>query len=277
MDHPLQEFAFETISLDRRGELREQRLGSAFEYLEDLGGGVALAMVSVPGGTFQMGSQRGAGYPDEMPQHLVALAPFLIGKYPVTQAQYQAVMGRLPDCRGRGPQRPVENLSWKDAQEFCKRLSKKTGRAYELPSEAQWEYACRGGTATPFSTGESITTDAANYVGMHTFLDEPAGIYRHGTTPVGGFLPNAYGLYDMHGNVWEMCADLWHADYTGAPFDGKAWVHGGEAGYRVARGGSWHEPPANCRSAVRLRLRQEDKDDFYGFRVAAAGVQPPDS
>lgn len=268
---PLQTFTFETVTLDRAGAVLSRSSGQARQALEDLGGGATLELVPVPGGSFQMGSHHEGGYEDERPAHPVFLAPFWLGKYPVTQSQWQAVMGKLPNCRFHGAERPVENISWQEAAGFCQRISKKTGRVYRLPSEAQWEYACRAGTATPFAFGETITTDFADYVGDHTYRDEPPGVYRHGTTPVGSFPPNPWGLYDMHGSVWEFCADVWQAGYSGAPIDGSpraTGFHGkSEPIARVARGGSWHETPNHCRSAVRLRVAEDDRLEYYGFRV----------
>ena len=157
------------------------------------------------------------------------------------------------------------------AEAFCKALSKKSGRPYRLPGEAEWEYACRAGSGTAFHFGETITTDLANYVGEFTYQNEPKGIYRHVSTEVGQFPPNAFGLYDMHGNIWEWCADDWHDNYTGAPVDGSAWKSRYETVFRVLRGGSWHEPPINCRSATRLKMDAREADDLFGFRVALGG------
>jgi formylglycine-generating enzyme required for sulfatase activity len=185
----------------------------------------------------------------------------------VSQAQWQAVVGRPAAGRFAGDERPVENISWTGAQSFCERLSRQTGRAYRLPSEAQWEYACRAATSTPFHTGETITSDQANYCAEHTFRAEPAGPYRHVTTPAGTFPPNGFGLYDMHGNLWEWCADTWHSDYTGAPLGDAPWERGGDRAGRVVRGGSWHDVPAACRSAARTRYEAGQGDDFVGFRV----------
>lgn len=266
----LEVFEFESVRLDRMGMVVERPAGQARQVMLDLGGGITLAMISVPGGAFQMGSRHEGGYEDERPTHPVFMAPFWLGKYPVTQAQWQVVMGKLPGCRFHGADRPVENICWKEAAEFCARLSKKTGRRCGLPYEAQWEYACRAGTSTPFAFGETITTDYANYVGEHLYRDEPKGIYRHGTTPVGSFPPNAWGLYDMHGQVWEFTADCWQENYEGATIDGSPRSVGrrpGEHRAYVARGGSWHETPLHCRSAMRLRVEEDDRMEYYGLRA----------
>jgi len=262
-----QTLIFESVTLNQRGEVLQRNPGQAQAWIYPLGGGVHLTLVEIPGGMYHMGSQHGEGYADETPRHLVTLAPFLLGQAPVTQAQWAAVMGKEQYTRFHGPALPVDNVSWLDTAEFCRKLSKKSGLNYRLPSEAQWEYACRAGAQAPFSTGDTITTDYANYVGEHMYWEEPRGVYRHVPTPAGTFPPNPFGLYDMHGNLWEHCADRWHADYSGAPIDGSAWEQGGESGFRVARGGSWHEPPTNCRAATRLRVDEREREDYYGFRV----------
>jgi formylglycine-generating enzyme required for sulfatase activity len=167
----------------------------------------------------------------------------------------------------------VERVTWHDAIEFCARLSKQTGREYRLPSEAEWEYACRAGTTTPFHFGETITTDLANYDGTRTYGSGPNGQYRKQTTEVGSFkVANAFGLYDMHGNVWEWCLDHWHENYNGAPADGSAWVTGGNASRRVLRGGSWNNGPGNCRSAHRSRFEPGNRDSNLGFRVVCSSA-----
>jgi formylglycine-generating enzyme required for sulfatase activity len=270
-----EQFTFEVVTVDGSGGIVGRETRTAAQVIERLDGGVALEMVWIPGGAFLMGSRAGQGYDDEHPQHSVRVPSFLIGKFPVTQQQWGAVMGRLPPCRCRGARRPVDRVSWDDARAFCARLAVRTGRAYLLPAEAEWEYACRAGTSTPFYTGETITTDLANYVGEHTYRSEPKGVYRHESTDVGSFPPNAFGLSDMHGNVWEWCADAWHDDYTGAPPSGGAWE--GRAGSpRVLRGGCWHDPPDLCRSAARLSALPHEGEDFYGFRVACASLEPFD-
>ena len=181
-----------------------------------------------------------------------------MGKYPITQAQYQRVMGKNPS-NFKGDERPVEQVSWNDAVEFCQRLSKQTGKEYRLPSEAEWEYACRAGTTTAYYFGDTITGKLANYAAS-------------GTTAVGKYPPNAFGLYDMHGNVWEWCQDNWHDNYKNAPNDGSAWLSG-ESSINVIRGGSWNVNPRYCRSAGRDRFNPDDTDYDDGFRVACGGAR----
>ncbi|AFZ00791.1 bifunctional serine/threonine-protein kinase/formylglycine-generating enzyme family protein [Calothrix sp. PCC 6303] len=223
-------------------------------FREDLGNGVGLEMVAIPGGTFLMGSpDNEQGHKsDESPQHKVTIQPFFMGKFAVTQAQYQAIMGNNP-ASFKGENRPVERVSWDDAVEFCKKISQKTGRNYRLPNEAEWEYACRAGTTTPFCFGETITTDLANYGGVKT-------------TEVGKFPPNAFGLYDVHGNVWEWCQDDWNNNYNGAPTDGSACLTGND-NRKLLRGGSWFYFPAYCRSAFRVSITRDNRYDSYGFRL----------
>ncbi|MFM6104755.1 MAG: formylglycine-generating enzyme family protein [Sphaerospermopsis kisseleviana] len=229
-------------------------------FTEDLGNGVTLEMVAIPSGTFLMGSPENEKERDgnESPQHQVTVSDFFMGKYPVTQAQYQAIMGTNPsNFKDNGStlltsQRPVERISWYDAVKFCELLSQRTGKKYTLPSEAQWEYACRAGTTTPFYFGESITPDLVNYHGYrnHTYASASKGEYRKQTTDVGTFPPNAFGLYDMHGNVWEWCLDNWVDNYNNAPTDGSAVTSSSNC--RVLRGGSCFDLPENCRSARRV-------------------------
>jgi formylglycine-generating enzyme required for sulfatase activity len=179
----------------------------------------------------------------------------------------------LDPSRFKGDDRPVEKITWYDAVEFCARLSQHTGRDYRLPTEAEWEYACRGGTTTPFHFGETITSDLVNYQGTQTYGAGPAGEDRKQTTDVGSFLANAFGLYDMHGNVWEWCQDHWHDNYTGAPIDGTAWLSSGESKSRVLRGGSWGFYPAGCRSANRVRYAPGFTDYDVGFRVVCGDAR----
>jgi formylglycine-generating enzyme required for sulfatase activity/tRNA A-37 threonylcarbamoyl transferase component Bud32 len=220
----------------------------------------------VPPGSFLMGSPPGEeSRLDDETQHRVTLSKgFYLGVYPVTQAQWQAVMGSNPS-RFQGDDRPVENISWEDCQEFCKKLAARDGKRYRLPTEAEWEYACRAGTTTPFSFGQTISTDQANYDGNYTYGQAKKGVYREQTTPVGSFPANTWGLYDMHGNVWEWCQD-WYGPYpTGEEKDPKGYEKG-EA--RVLRGGSWIRNPRGCRSASRRRSAPSGRGGDYGCRVA---------
>lgn len=259
-DLELETFEFKVVTVNRRGEIIRSQTKQARFFSEDLGNNIKLEMVYIPGGKFLMGSKEAEGEKCEKPQHEVTVPEFYISKYPITQEQWKAVVKfrKVKDklkqnpSRFPGDNRPVEQVYWHNAVEFCARLSRKTGRSYRLPSEAQWEYACRAGTITPFYFGETITDKLANYDASNTYADEPPGEYRKETTPVGIFPPNAFGLYDMHGNVWEWCLDTWHSNYEGAPVDGSAWLDNSNGNYyQVLRGGSWVGVPFYCRSAVR--------------------------
>jgi formylglycine-generating enzyme required for sulfatase activity len=260
------EIEFKYPIVDAQGKVIEQRAGRAECLVVTLAPGVTLEMLAVPGGAFRMGSLHGQGYPDEEPQHYVQVEPFWMSKAPVTQRQWSALMGAH---RGRfsGPELPVETISWDAASSFCQKLSKKSGRRCRLPSEAQWEYACRAGSNTLFACGPTLSTDLANYNGEFSFHGSPRGVYRHVTTPAGSFPPNAFGLEDLHGNLWEWCADAWHDDYSGAPLDGSPWEGGPKTEYRAARGGCWHDIPEVCRSAARIQVRASEGDEMTGFRV----------
>ncbi|ALF55774.1 sulfatase-modifying factor protein [Nostoc piscinale CENA21] len=277
---PPNQFEFEIVKVDAQGQIINRSPGRAEFFTEDLGNGVVLEMVSIPGGKFLMGSPESeeGRYDSESPQHNVTVPPFFMGKFPVTQRQWQAVaaldkvnIDLNPDpSRFKGANRPVERVSWDDAVEFCVRLLKKTGKIYRLPSEAEWEYACRAGTTTPFYFGETITTDLANYRGNSTYGSAPNGEYREQTTEVGKFPANSFGLFDMCGNLWEWCQDEWHENYNNAPTDGSAWLSEGSSNIRCLRGGSWLVNPDYCRSASRLfnnRAGRDFIDINFGFRV----------
>ncbi len=267
---------FKTVTVNTRGEIISRRQHQAEVMTENLGNEVTLEMVKIPAGRFLMGSAKEF----ESPQHYVDVPEFFMGKYPVTQAQWQAVMGKNNfwqvimgnnPSEFKGANRPVENVSWNDATEYCQKLSQITGKKYSLPSESQWEYACRAGTTTPFYFGETITSELANYRGTSTYADELKGKYREETTDVGIFPPNAFGLYNMHGNVWEWCADEWHSNYEGAPTDGSAWLDGNE-NRSPLRGGSWYSTPFLCRSAFRLNYyRRDGRYYYFGFRIVCSG------
>ncbi len=229
----------------------------------DLSNHVQLEMVYIPGSSFYMGSNETES---ERPTHIVNIKPFCLGKYPITQAQYQAIMGDNPSLF-KGLNRPVEKVSWEMAQKFCEKLSEKLGHKFSLPSESQWEYACRAGTTTPFHCGITITSDFANYNGHHIYAGEPEGVYRGESINVGNFSPNAFGLYDMHGNVQEWCEDSWHKNYIGHPNDGSVWM-AEDNQVKVLRGGSWINNPFGCRSSSRNYSGSTYIYHHIGFRVS---------
>jgi formylglycine-generating enzyme required for sulfatase activity len=284
-EYDLQPFEFTVATLTQRRQglfqrkkqwVVQRQQGSNYQFIEVLDKNLILEMVAIPDGTFLMGSpkQELERYNNEEPQHEVVVSGFFMGKYPITQAQWQFVAS-LPQVnrdlkpnssRFKGDKRPVETVSWYDAVEFCQRLSQHTDHTYRLPTEAEWEYAARAGTTTPFSFGETITAELANYRATETYGDGPKGEYRKETTPVDHFgIANAFGLCDMHGNVWEWCLDHWHDYYKGAPNDGSPWLTKGTR--RVIRGGSWYNNPRFCRCASRDLHIPDYAFDIIGFRV----------
>jgi formylglycine-generating enzyme required for sulfatase activity len=304
----LSSLPFEVVTVNQKGEIIKQEEKSRPYHREGLGNGVNLDMMEIPRGSFLMGTEEAEierlckkfnweGFKRESSQHKVQIEPFFMGKTPITQAQWREVVTQVetierdlkPDpSRFKGDKRPVENVSWYDAIEFCARLLKLTGQNYRLPSEAEWEYACRAGTKTPFHFGETITTDLANYNGDYTFANEPKGKYREETTPVDEFAyPNAFGLYDMHGNVWEWCLDPWHENYEGAPTDGKVWDENDNDYQNLSqnlkkllnknirtslRGGSWNVYPDDCRASNRYHNTRAYHVSNFGFRVVFSRV-----
>ena len=264
-------FTFETVRVDLNGEIVDRHTRSAQCLTESLGERIELDLVLIPGGTFKMGDNR--HHQDEQPIHQVTLSAFYLGKYPITQAQYRAVMGENASV-SEGMDYPIEQISWHDAIEFCARLSQLTGRTFTLPSESQWEYACRASTDTAFYFGDTITPELVNYNGDYPYGGALPGENRDRATPVGMFPPNAWGLYDMHGNVWEWCLDNYQASYQGAPTDGSAWAPNPLDRHlkRVMRGGSWDYVARGCRSAVRCSLAPGIRVNGCGFRVGSADV-----
>ncbi len=256
--------------VDDAGVVQNWETAVVTSFTELIDADTPLTMMRIPAGFFDMGSMFTEGFPDEKPQHHVSIASFYLGRVTVTQRQWNAVMRRPLPCRAKGPDMPLDRVNWFQAAEFCRRLSDRTERPYRLPSEAEWEYACRAGTITPFCFGPTLTTDLADYVGKHRYAREPLGVYRGGTVAGGRLPPNHFGLHEMHGNLFEWCADAFHDNYTGAPTRGEAWTRGG-TGERVLRGGSWHDPPNLCRSATRLKYDPKEGEDFFGFRVACDG------
>ncbi len=292
---PLAAMSFVTASVDASGNVTNQHQGQCEGFVEDLGNGVKLPMVEISGGTFQMGSTSSAAqeafedakrynkdaeydwFAGEQPQHSVSISEFAMGRYEVTQAQWQAVMGSLPpkmsdlDSKFKGDELPVVRVSWDEVKEFCQRLSQKTGHKYRLPSEAEWEYAARAGTTTAFAFGDTISTQIVNYNGNYPYKQAPKSSYREKPVAVGSLgAANGFGLYDMHGNVWEWCEDVWHESYVGAPSDGSSWLSGGDSSRRVLRGGSWINIGRICRAALRYGVAPGDRVYNFGFRVVAS-------
>jgi formylglycine-generating enzyme required for sulfatase activity len=227
--------------------------------------GVGLVLAWVPPGTFLMGSppdEEGRMF-DET-QHRVTLSRgFWLGVYPVTQAQWRAVLGDYPS-HFKGDDRPAEQVSWEDCQKFCKQLSAADGRQFRMPTEAQWEYACRAGTQTPFHFGPTISTDQANYYGPYVYGGGATGVHRQETTPVGRFAANAWGLYEMHGNVWEWCQDG-YGPYPQRDIEDPQEIECVDR--RVIRGGAWPTPPRYCRAAHRHWAESVLRDYTVGIRV----------
>jgi len=228
-------------------------------------GGKGPEMVWIPAGSFRMGDIQGGGDDDEKPVHRVSVSRFAIGKYEVTFAEYdkfaQATGRKKPSSEGWGRgNRPVIKVSWHDATAYAEWLSQQTGQKYRLPTEAQWEYVARAGTETKYWWGNDIGSNKANCRNKY------CGDRFKYTAPVGSFAPNAFGIYDTVGNVWEWCADSWHGSYKGAPNDGQVW-RGGDESYRVLRGGSWYVTPRFARAALRNWLSSDERDGDFGFRV----------
>jgi formylglycine-generating enzyme required for sulfatase activity len=272
MNRELKTFDFETVTVDKNGLIIERRFSAARSLTIDLGNGANLEMVEIPSGKFFMGA-----VPDEVdyrenetPLHEVQLKSFFLGKFPVTQFQWLAVMETLPTMSDEfyGSDLPVVNVWLEKVLEFCSRLRHLTNLPFRLPSEAEWEYACRAGTNTPFNCGEMISTDMANFDGNKPYNNSAMGLFRQLTTPIGYFrFANAFGLYDMHGNVWEWCADIWHENYKNAPTDGSAWLTNGDHSYCVQRGGSWLARAGACRSAFRVGDIAHNSENIVGLRV----------
>lgn len=264
----------EVVTVNQKGEIIQRVSKLAKYFVEDLGDGVTLEMALIPGGTFLMGPPENQKY-----QHQVTIQPFYMSKFTITQAQWKVVAKSFPKIKRNlkvycsefeGENHPIDCISWKNAAKFCGWLSKMTGKKYRLPSEAEWEYACRAGTNTLFHYGNTIKSELANYRANCTVDPAPKGEYRQQTTPVGQFPPNAFGLYDMHGNVCEWCQDNWnwHQNYDrAATRDGKAWIDDKSETY-ILRGGSWRFASFYCRSASRRQGFRAMSSNDYGFRLA---------
>ena len=279
------EYEYKTVSEDpclimgKRSSLSTiSHQGKAKYITLDLDNNVTLDLMGIPGGKFLMGSPTDEleREKEESPQRQVTIRPFLLSKYPITQAQWQAVMNNNPakfvaeDIDIIQSKRPVERVSWYDCVLFCQTLSQLIGREFRLPSEAEWEYACRGKTTTPFHYGSTIGTELANYNGEDVYGSGFEGANRRETTPVDSFYPNPFGLFDLHGNVAEWCLDTWHDNYEHAPVDGSSRIEEHPKAMRVLRGGSWLHLPGSCRSAQRIKSDPKNKSDAFGFRIASS-------
>jgi eukaryotic-like serine/threonine-protein kinase len=268
---------FETATVNEKGDIT--RGTGKSEIFKEKIGEISLDLMPIEGGTFVMGSPEGeSDNNNEEPQHEVTILPFLMGQYLITQAQWRAVAAlekvkqdlEADPSHFKGDNLPVENVTWYEAVEFCERLSRLTGQTYRLPSEAEWEYACRAGTTTRFHFGEVLKATLANYDATQTIGSVAEREFREKTTKVGSFPANAFGLHDMHGNVVEWCEDHWHYDYEGAPTDGSAWLSSSEKRPRLLRGGSWVSTPPICRAAQRIYSSPDDRDRSTGFRVSCS-------
>lgn len=283
LDLKVVEFDFVTIADDsslkvsQKSILSIQRHQGKAKYITiNLSQDISLDLIGIPGGKFLMGSpaDEAEREVEESPQHLVAIRPFFMSKYPITQAQWQAVMNdnpsRFVESNITKSKKPVERVSWFDCGLFCEKLFALIGREFRLPTEAEWEYACRGQTQTPFHFGSTIGTELANYNGEDVYSSGFEGENRRKTTDVDSFFANRFGLYDLHGNVAEWCADTWHSNYQDAPNDGSAWTSNNSKDLRVLRGGSWLHLPGNCRAAQRFKSTPKSKSDAFGFRIASS-------
>lgn len=276
---PLKPFSFETVTLDQTGKIIARRSKQARFFEENLGSGMFLEMVEIPGGSFLMGSSESEKdrRPQEGPVHQVFVRPFFMGKYEVTEVQWK-IVARLPKVRrnldpepfstdfAKGDNLPVDCTSWDEAVEFCERLSRHTKRTYRLPTEAEWEYACRAGTTTPFHFGETITLDVANYNGA-TYASEPKRKAPDHRVLVGSIgFANGFGLYDMHGNISEWCQDQGYFDYRISPKQAEIWKKSRSAD-RVLRGGSYSANAKSIRSASRWVFDRHQWASGFGLRV----------
>lgn len=261
-----------SVKLNDRGQVIDAPASQGQVFQEDLGNGVFLSMVKIPAGKFMMGSPANEeGHQrHEQPQHSVDIPEFYLGQTLVTQDQWAAMYRDKSLGFGRNGRLPAHSMNWLEAIDFCDRLSAKTGHKYRLPSESEWEYACRARATAPFTYGDSISTNVVNHNGEFPYAQAPKGIFRQKATPVAMFAPNAFGLYDMHGNLWEWCLDEWFDSYQGAPTDGSPrgniTARDGQQ-LRVVRGGSWFSYARICRAASRAGLFAMFRHDFYGMRV----------
>jgi eukaryotic-like serine/threonine-protein kinase len=263
-----------SVILDQFGKVSDHPTSSVTIFTEDLGKGISMVMVKIPAGSFNMGSPDNEKNRDknESPQHLLTLPAFYLGQTLVTQEQWETIMGTNPSFFKGNNKLPVDSVTWLEAMDFCQRLTRKTGRTYRLPSEAEWEYACRAGTTTPFAFGETITPEIANFDGTRPYASASEGENRKRTTPVATFQPNAFGLYDMHGNIWEWCLDEWVDNYNNGSMNSRArgdLKSQNPKKERLLRGGSWNYGAKSSRSADRSHVPASRRKNWFGLRVVA--------
>jgi len=273
----IQSSRFPVPLVDMSGVVTARYNASANSLIEDLGAGVSLSMSVIPSGAFTMGSDPSLGHPEETPAHLVDVPSFALGTDPVTVGQwlrvatFPKVSTDLHAVNGVDPSVPIDDLFWTEAVEFCARLQQYTGRAYRLPSEAEWEYACRAGTTTKYHFGDGISREVSNY---NDGITRPISL----TPPGAKQAPNRFGLNDMHGDVMELCSDWWHDSYIGGPTDGSSWSFGGDPLSRLTRGGSFLFGADNARAAFRYKWDVREAASGAGFRVAldlSSGISDP--
>ncbi len=277
----LQNYEFETVSVDESGKIIRRKTIKSDIFRESINDELFLDMVLVPSGQFMMGSPDDEIFhnSNESPFHLVKTSQYLMSKHAINQEKWKAI-AHLPKInldlsmspsKFRGAELPVENISWLEANEFCLRLSKYTGRTYRLPTEAEWEYACRAKTETPFPFGVTITSALANFNGAQPYASQPKGEFLKRTVDVGEFTANALGLYQMNGNVWEWCLDSWQNSFAAPPIDGHTWLATHTTMRAVLRGGSWGSSGERCRSAARFQAPYTYRGGDVGFRVICMG------
>ncbi|MGD1856230.1 MAG: formylglycine-generating enzyme family protein [Leptolyngbyaceae cyanobacterium] len=276
---PLKKQTLKTVQVDATGKIVSEPSISVAYFDEpvlrpQLRKVLPLRMVQIPAGQFLMGSSPSDPQHEarEGPQRTIQMPSFYMGAFTITQQQYEAVMGENPsyftDDEGQdGADLPVEQISWQEADVFCQQLSELTKRTYRLPSEAEWEYACRAGTTTSFSFGEQLTPELANYFEDFTFTENFEENYRNTPVTADSFWPNAFGLYNMHGNVLEWCSDDYHDSYENAPSDAGSWSSENSQASKVMRGGSWFNDIPYCRSAARDKNSQTGRSNSFGLRV----------
>jgi len=265
-------FSFETVFINDKGLIEKKKPCAAIYFRQYLNETIYIDMINIPGGFFLMGSPKEEkdSLNIERPQHSVCIPSFWMSKYPITQEQWTVIMKSNPS-RFKGSRKPVDKVTWHQSQTYCKILSQRFQKKFRLPSEGEWEYACRAGTNSEFYCGQTIISSIANYDSRYSYKQEMITDFINETTEVGLFPPNGFGLYDMCGNVWEWCQDSWHDNYENAPTNEKPWINStlfsAKEKKRVRRGGSWRNKASYCRSSSRSCFDADSADITLGFRI----------